>query len=103
MASSRTVGLAVIIAAVGHGERSVGLSRKLDPLTLAGLVRVGDERIRCVVLFAAGDGVVDLPDVLESGGSMHDLPRLRSAALARSVVHDGDARMQRMHDYLRSG
>src|SRR5450759_4167560 len=86
---ARLVCLCKAVSAVGDGERTVGLGRKLDPFALAVRVGIGDEIAGWVGLRGPEQGEVNLPDVLHAGRATQRLPRLRRAALPRTVAHDG--------------
>src|ERR1017187_2048687 len=76
----------------------------LDPIPLVShLIRVGDESVRRVVVLAADDGIMQLPDILKARRSMNGLPGRRGAAFARAVVHDRYARMNSLHERGRAG
>ena len=53
------------------------------------------------VLLPAQQREVKLPEIFEARRGVHRLHHLRLAAFARAVVHDGDARMQRVHQHRR--
>ena len=66
------------------------------------LVEIGDEALGLIVLAAALDGIVVLPQVLESGQGGEYLKCLDRAALPRPVVHDRDPRAERVHKRFRA-
>src|SRR5712691_7518721 len=52
---------------------------------------------------AAGGRAMDLPEVLEAGGLVDDLPVLGVAALSLAIVHQGDTRADGVNQLRRSG
>src|SRR5713226_5112140 len=67
------------------------------------LIDVREELLRRVMLRAAGGRAMDLPEVLEAGGLVDDLPVLGVAALSLAVVHQGDTRADGVNQLRRSG
>ena len=64
--------------------------------------QVGDEQPGHGVFLAAQQREVHLPEILEARRGVDDLHRVGLPALARAVVHDGDARLKRVHEHLAS-
>src|SRR5579862_2297158 len=55
------------------------------------LFHVGDHGIGYIRLAASSNSEMELPQVFEPRRILHHLPSLRITALARAVVHDGNA------------
>src|SRR5713226_8107785 len=66
------------------------------------LIDVREELLRRVVLRAARGRAVDLPEVLEPGRLVDDLPVLGVAALSLAVVHHRDTRADGVNQLRRS-
>ena len=82
---------------VRDGEASVALHGDFDPVA-GRLVEVRDERFGGVVIGARIDREMELPEIQQPGRVANGLPRRPRAAFLRAVVHDRDARPQRMDD-----
>ena len=59
------------------------------------LIDIRDQVVRAVVPIIGIHCVVDLPKIFEAGRIVHGLPRFRTAAFVRSVIHDRDTRENR--------
>src|SRR5689334_9761768 len=63
-------------------------------MSLAVFLWVGDEVLGDIVICSGLNRVVKLPQILQAGRVVDDLPGGRLASFARPVIHDGDTRMQ---------
>ena len=66
------------------------------------LIEIRQEGFRRIVIRTARRRAVDLPEILEPRRIVDDLPVGGIAALPLAVVHDRDARTDRMHQLRRS-
>ena len=59
------------------------------------------KRLGHIAFGARRNGIVQHPEILEPGSAAHRLQNGEIASLPRAVVHDGHARLQRVHEHRR--